>query len=183
MKLAKLQNPEKLLPLSRVIKTRLDSAERALQKELKALKTIELEILERQGKVDVLNQDLLKLQNFLSDSDKHVSGIDSAATNTTQAAGIDALDYKMGLDRRYWINYDLERETYYLQLTHDEHAEQLPKVTHARQQYKALQCKFDILEESVHAELKSRQAKVIKNQEAERQGSTAGFGGLNGRPS
>ena len=181
MKLRKLSNPDQLLPLARVIKTRLASAERTLQKELESLKTIELEILERQGKVEALQQDLLQLQNFLSNSHECITSKSDKAESTISPASIDAMAYQRGLDRRYWINYDLERENYYLQLTYDEHTEQLPKVAHARQKYKALQCKCGILDDSLHAAQKSRQTSALKKQEADRQVGMNGFGGLNGR--
>ena len=179
---------DQLSPMIRVIKTRLAAAENALQVEIKSLNKIECEIQERQSKVNLLYQDLVQLQRFLSGEDYCGSKTDangngkvSSRIETSEirpassGIGMDAVSYQLGLDRRYWINYDLEREHYYLDLTYQEKTEQLLKVNSARQNFKALQCKVKILDQNLHNAQKARQSAVIKRQESEYQDSAVAF--------
>lgn len=181
MKFGKLPNPEKLMPLTRVVKTRLDSAERGLQKEIRILNTIELEVLEREGKVKELNEELLHLQSFFSDRKDYISERGNEKKSSATGGCVDALSYKRGLDRRYWLKYDLDREDYNLKFTYEELREQLSKVAQARAKYIALQSKYSFLDDSFRAARKSKQLKDIKRQEADLQGGAATFDGQKGR--
>ena len=157
MSARKLPTPDVLKRLLVVIHTRQSSADQKLRVELASLQKIEQEIGERQAKVDKLDSDLLALQKFL-------------AGDTSQSVKpVDAADYQLGLTQRYWINYDLERERYYLDMTHDEHCVQLKKVLTARNEFKILKYKHDTLSGKLRSTKLSQEASQARNEDAERQ--------------
>lgn len=170
MSTRKLHNTDQLLQLERVVQTRLRSAEQALNIELDSLRRIEDEIKERQAKVNALNSNLLDVQDFL-DGD------------TENGQPITATDYKLGLNRRYWIDYDKQREDYYLGLTHDEHSEQMQKVNEARLQVKSLECKYEILLKKISTSRRQRIAEKTRQQEVEIQDSRFHVSHSTGYPS
>lgn len=127
-----LRSVDQLFQLERVIKMRMASAEQALDKELGKLREIAREIDERQATVDTLQREMLTVQAFLSGT-------------TPDGNHLAASDYALGLERRYWIDYDSQREIYYLEQTHEEHKEQSKVVNEARRRFKSLECKLDVL--------------------------------------
>lgn len=146
-----LRRVDQLFQLERVIKMRMASAEQALDKELGKLREIEREIDDRQAKVDALKQEMLTVQTFLS-GDK------------PDGDHLAASDYTLGLERRHWIDYDSQRETYYLELTHEEHREQSIVVKEARRRYKSLECKYDILHKKLcHSKQKYEVRKAVQH--------------------
>lgn len=125
-----------LTGLQRVIKTRLASATQALQKELDSLRKIEQEIETRKGQLRVFEDDVVDIQQYLS----------GVTSNFNETDSMEASEYQLGLKRRFWIEYDREREQYYLDLTYDELKEQARKVQEARSVYKSWKYKSDTLD-------------------------------------
>lgn len=158
MTLRNMQKPDQLLQLERIIRSRIVRATQALNKELESLHKIERELEERQSKVDALDSDMRSLQLFLS-GDKAI------------ASSVNAVDYKRGLERRYWIDYDRQREVYYLELTHEERKEQLQKVNEARLRFRSLECKHDILHKRLLKSRRLRESSKTLQQDAEIQDS------------
>lgn len=136
--------------LRAVVKSRLLSAQRTLVVELAGLHRIQAEIDERQVNVNRLKADMLALQLCLG--------------GDTQGAGLtlSAKDYSHGLVRRYWLDYELQKECYYLDLTFDELTEQQVTVQKAQKRVHGLNCKHDQLDH------RSRQHKLLHFRQVER---------------
>lgn len=162
MTTSKNRSAENLARLRDVYRMRLSAAKRKMQGEQSKLEAVEAELKERQEKVDVLEAGLSDLRHFLSGES------DSLAPS--------AADYCRAMQRRYWLDFDRQRESYYLKLTHDEHREQCQVLEAARRHYRQLHQRNDVLDEQLRKRARDRLARNERRQEIERESRFRLFG-------
>lgn len=173
------QASTQLKAVSQVIHKRLNNAESALQLALAELHKIELELQERTDCVNALNRDLDQLLSFLS-ADQEADRVADPSTNPaanpaahepSSLTPVNAYDYQRALQRRYWLDYDKQREQYYLDMTRDEQVSLSVKVSDARSVYTALKYKCDLMDARLDASRRASQTRAQVRQDAERMDS------------